>query len=161
MRADGAASAVETANRRPDVPTLPGVLAIVAVLAGFAIVDPLLGVGGAVIVGACRVLFGPVPAFAVGQFVAVGLAPTSLPALVVVQTALVTLLLGTLPSAVAPVRHLAAGGVAFGAVGLASAAAWLWTDSVSGAALAGLLSVALGVYAVYRYEVVSLGPPPG
>ncbi len=155
-------SATENADIPTHQPSLSGPVGsvtAVAVLAVFAVIDPLVGVVGAALVGACWVVFGPVTAFAVGQFVGVVLASGSLVAPLVVQASLAPLLLGVLPAGVAPARHLAAGGAAFVALGAVTGAAWLWTGAAPVAATVALLSLTAGLYAVYRYETVILGAP--
>ena len=144
-----------------DSPNPLSALAAGALLVGFAAVDPVAGTGGAVLLGACWAVLGPVPAFAVGQLVAAGLAPRTLPVLASLQVPLVAVLLTSASGAAAPGLLLAAAGVAVGAAGLVTVVAWLWTASLAAAALAALAALAAGLYAVYRYERVTVQPDPG
>jgi hypothetical protein len=140
-------------------PSLPGVLAAGAVLLAFAVVDPVFGLGGGILVAACLAVLGPLPAFAVGQLVLAGLVPQPLVVLATLQAALVVLLLQPTLDAAAPDRLVAAGAGALGTAGLVAVAAWLWTGSVAVVTLASFGALGLLLYAVYRYEGVVVGTP--
>ena len=130
------------------------VVAAILVTVGF--IDPMLGVGGAVVVGLCWALLGPIPAFAVGECVLAALGAQ--PPLVIagLQLPLGAILLTASMDGPAPGREAAGTAVALLVVGALTAGAWLWGGSVGGAVLVSLGAVALSLYAVYRYEAVWL-----
>jgi len=140
-------------------PGLPGALAAGAVLLAFAVVDPAVGLGGGILVAACLAALGPLPAFAVGQLVVVGLGPHPLAVFAGLQAALAVLLFRPTLDAPAPGRLVAGGAGALGAAGLGAVAAWLWTGSVAATTLTAFGALGLLLYAVYRYEGVTLGTP--
>lgn len=145
----------------PDTTTLRDPLSLVvvaAILVAVALIDPLTGVGGAILVGLCWAVLGPIPAFAVGEFVVAALGAQ--PPLVVagLQLPLGAILLTASLDGAAPSRQAAGAVGALVGVGAVTAGAWFWSGSAAVAALGIFGTVALGLYAVYRYETVGLGP---
>lgn len=130
--------------------------AAVAVFLAFAVVDPVVGLGGGVLVGVSLAVLGPLPAFAVGELVLAGLGPQPLVVLVVLQLALVALLVQPTLATPAPLSLVAAGAVTLGTAGSVTAAVWLWTGSVAIAALSALGALGSLLYVVDRYERVVL-----
>lgn len=128
-----------------------------AVLVAFSAVDPLAGLGGGVLVGACLVALGALPAFAVGQLVLAGLTPQPIVVVAVLQALLLTLLLRSTLAMAAPGRLVAAAVSTLGASGLVATVAWLWTASVPVTTLAMLGTLGTGLYAVYRYGTIAVG----
>ena len=130
--------------------------AAVAVFLAFAVVDPVVGLGGGVLVGVSLAVLGPLPAFAVGELVLAGLGPQPLVVLVVLQLALVALLVQPTLATPAPLSLVAAGAVTLGTAGSVTAAVWLWTGSAAIAALSALGALGSLLYVVDRYERVVL-----
>lgn len=122
-----------------------------------ALIDPLLGAIGAVLVGGCWVVLGPLPAVAVGVFVVAALGTQPLLVLGGLQLPLGAILLHASLDGATPSRQVAGTGAALAVIGGATMVTWLWTGSVPVAAVVTLAIVTLGLYTVHRYETAQLG----
>lgn len=131
-----------------------GVLALVVVV--FTAMAGGPGTAGAVVVGGCWFVFGPLVAVAVGHLVLPLIGPQSFVVLLVMAAPLWALLFTSTVIRDTP-RHLLAGaGAVLSVTTVLALGALVWWGSVAWACLVALLTIAGALYAVHRYERVTV-----
>lgn len=142
---------------RPDRSRLGGVTALLAVGA-LAVLGGPIGAGAGLALLAAWYVFGPLPAFAIGQVAVVALAGDwSVASIAAAQLAVFAMLVA--PDLASPhgrrlAAATAAGATLLGAVTYGAQSGWetTWTSAV---VLGGL--VALAAYGLHRYELLATG----
>jgi hypothetical protein len=135
-----------------------GALALVVVV--FTAMAGVPGAAGAMLVGGCWLVFGPVAAVAVGHLTLPVVGPQSIGLLVVMAAPLWILLFTAAGSVATPRRLFAGAGAVVTVTTVLTLVAWVWRASVAWACLVALLTIAGALYAVHRYERVTVSRTP-